>query len=67
MAKHNQSMEPLKLPSEEDIRNTYDQGKEAVVMLFTETIGALVLRIQKLEDQIAKNSCNSSKPPLAMG
>ena len=65
--KHKQSMEPFTLPSEEEIRNTYDQGKEAIVALFIETMGTLMSRIQKLEDRITKNSSNSNKPPSSDG
>jgi len=60
-------MEPFRLPSEEEISIAYDQGKEAVVALFFETFGKLAERIQKLEDQIAKNSNNSGKPPSSDG
>jgi transposase len=56
-------MGPFRLPSEEEINNAYDQGKEAVVVLFSKTFSELAERIQKLEDQIAKNSNNSGKPP----
>ena len=55
-ASENRGMEPFRLPSEEEINNAYDQGKEAVVVLFSETFSKLAQRIQKLEDQIAKNS-----------
>jgi transposase len=60
-------MKPLKLPSEADISRAYDQGKEAVIALFIETISELVSRIQELEDQLAKNSRNSGKPPSSDG
>ena len=60
-------MEPFRLPSEEEINTTYDQGKEAVVALFSATFIKLAERIQKLEDQIAKNSHNSGKPPSSDG
>ena len=60
-------MEPLRLPSEEEIGAAYDQGKEAVIELFCETLGKLAERIQHLEDQLAKNSQNSSKPPSSDG
>jgi hypothetical protein len=32
-------MEPLRLPSEVEISAAYDQGKEAVVALFTASFG----------------------------
>jgi transposase len=60
-------MEPLQLPSEAEIRAAYREGEEAVVRLFYETIDILAERIQRLEDQIAKNSGNSSKPPSSDG
>jgi transposase len=60
-------MEPLRLPSDEEIGGAYDQGKEAVIELFHQTLGKLAEHIQRLEDQIAKNSGNSSKPPSSDG
>jgi transposase len=60
-------MEPLRLPSEEEIKAAYDQGQEAVVALFYATFQKLAERIQQLEDQVAKNSNNSSKPPSSDG
>jgi len=60
-------MEPLRLPSDEEIGAAYDQGKAAVIELFHQTLGKLAERIQRLEDQIAKNSSNSSKPPASDG
>lgn len=60
-------MEPLRLPSDEEIGAAYDDGKEAVIKLFHQTLGKLTERIQRLEDQIAKNSGNSSKPPSSDG
>ncbi len=50
------------MPSREEIHQAYLQGEEAVVALFERTIGRLVARLQALEDQVAKNSRNSSKP-----
>jgi hypothetical protein len=38
-----------------------------VIVLFQATMLALAERIQKLEDQLAKNSSNSSKPPSSDG
>ena len=55
------------MPSHEEIHTAYRQGEEAVVALFEETLSKLVDRIQALEDQIAKNSRNSSKPPSSDG
>ena len=60
-------MEPFQLPSEKEISHAYDQGKAAVVAMFYETFGKLGERIQKLEDQVAKNSNNSGKPPSSDG
>jgi transposase len=57
----------------EQIRKVYDQGPEAVeaqVFSLIDTINMLIdkvedqnIRIKKLEDQLNKNSRNSSKPP----
>jgi len=60
-------MEPYRLPSDEEIGAVYDQGKEAMIALFHQTLGKLAERLQKLEDQLAKNSGNSSKPPSSDG
>ena len=60
-------MEPIRLPSDEEIGVAYDQGKEAVIRLFHQTLGMLAKRIQRLEDQLAKNSSNSGKPPSSDG
>ena len=51
------------MPTREEICEAYEQGVEAVIKLFERTIGQLVERVQTLEDQVAKNSRNSSKPP----
>jgi transposase len=58
------------LPTPEEIEGACEQGKQAVLALFdrqAELIRALEARIQALEDQIAKNSQNSSKPPSSDG
>jgi transposase len=60
-------MEPLKLPSEAEIRNAARLGEDAVVALVFAAFGKLAERIQQLEDQVAKNSNNSSKPPSSDG
>ena len=60
-------MELLRLPSEEEIGAAYEQGKEAVVTLFHNSLQQFLLHIQALEDQIAKNSRNSGKPPSSDG
>jgi len=66
-ARHNQGMEPIRLPSEEEISAAYDQGKEAVVALFFATFRKLAERMQAQEDRLAKDSHNSSKPPPSDG
>jgi transposase len=63
-------MKPNALPTPEEIEVACEQGKQAVMTLFdrqAEIIRALEARIQALEDQIAKNSQNSSKPPSSDG
>lgn len=60
-------METMRLPNEKEIIAAYEEGKEAVVKLFRDTFGLLAERIQKLEDQLAKNSRNSGKPPSSDG
>lgn len=60
-------MEPLRLPSEEEIGAAYEQGKEAVVRLFHNSLQQFLIRVQALEDQLAKNSRNSGKPPSSDG
>jgi transposase len=60
-------MEPLKLPSEAEIRIAARQGEDAVVALVFAAFEKLAERIQQLEDQVAKNSNNSSKPPSSDG
>lgn len=60
-------MESIRLPNEKEITAAYEDGKDAVVQLFKDTIGLLVERLQKLEDQLAKNSRNSGKPPSSDG
>jgi transposase len=71
----------IRLPSREEIHAAYLQGEEAVVALFRQSLGvqALVIqqqqetiahlegRLQALEDEKAKNSRNSSKPPSSDG
>jgi transposase len=55
------------MPSREDIHEAYLQGEEAVVALFERTIGQLAARVAALEEQAAKNSRNSHKPPSSDG
>jgi transposase len=74
-------MEPLRIPTEEEVRTAARQGEDAVVELVfglvsnwigviqqqQEIIQRLEERIQALEDQLAKNSRNSGKPPSSDG
>lgn len=58
------------LPNEAEIRAAYQAGEEAVVALMkkqVEVVVELAKRVQVLEDQLAKNSGNSSKPPSSDG
>jgi len=63
-------MNKLDLPTPEQVRAVYQQGEDAVVALvnqLVQVITQLETRIQALEDQLAKNSGNSSKPPSSDG
>ena len=60
-------MSAIQLPSEKEIRAAYQEGEATVILLFQTTFLALAERIQKLEDQLAKNSRNSGKPPSSDG
>ena len=74
-------MEPLRIPTPEEIHQVYDQGEEAVYALVVrligefnhvleqqnETVQQLEAKVQALEDQLAKNSRNSGKPPSSDG
>jgi transposase len=63
-------MKPIPLATPDEIDAAYEQGKAAVRALFEQQaalIRALEARIQALEDQIGKNSRNSSKPPSSDG
>lgn len=51
------------LPTPEEIRATYREGEEAVVILFMK----LAARIQELEARQNQDSHNSSKPPMSDG
>lgn len=60
----------MHFPTEDEIRQAYHQGEEAVVALFYEMIGnmrILMESVQKIEDHLAKNSSNSDKPPSSDG
>jgi len=63
-------MNPSQLPTDEQVRATYQQGEETVLVLvngLVVVIRALEARVQALEDQLAKNSQNSSRPPSSDG
>lgn len=63
-------MEPLSLPTEAEIRTALQQGEAATLALIgdlLQMIAGLLRRIQELEDQQAKHSSNSSKPPSSDG
>jgi len=65
-----QQMEPIRQFSEDEIRQIYRQGEDAVVQLvlaMNKEIILLAARVQALEDQLAKNSRNSNKPPSSDG
>ncbi len=52
----------------EEFRTVYDSGFEATFVLvqsLSRNIDALTARVQQLEDRLAKNSRNSSKPPAS--
>jgi transposase len=63
-------MEPLHLPTEEEIRAAAREGEDAVVALVSSLVEAIALlsaEVQALRDEIAKNSRNSGKPPSSDG
>jgi len=63
-------MEHNQLPTDEEVSRAYQQGEEAVVRLvrkLTDNFKVLVIRMQALEDRLAKNSSNSGKPPSSDG
>jgi transposase len=58
------------LPTHQDIQAAYQQGEEAVIEMVDAllvVIQSLATRVQALEEQTAKNSRNSSKPPSSDG
>ena len=59
-----------RIPSREERRAAHQEGEEAVLALFDgliEVVKGLAVRVQDLEDQLAKNSRNSGKPPSSDG
>lgn len=63
-------MKPSILPTREDIHIAYQQGEELVVVLVEELIQLIIqleARVGALEDQLSKDSSNSSKPPSSDG
>jgi transposase len=59
-----------RLPTHEDIHAACLAGEEAVIALFDALIAVVLQlagRVQELEDQVAKNSHNSGKPPSSDG
>ena len=59
-----------RIPSREERRAVHQEGEEAVLALFDgliEVVKGLAVRVQDLEDQLAKNSRNSGKPPSSDG
>jgi len=67
----------LQLPTQEEVREAYQEGEEAVLQVFDAVntqVQKLVSQIQelhevihRLQDQVKKNSRNSSKPPSSDG
>jgi transposase len=56
--------------SREEIKAVYEQGPEAVITLVEQLctqIAQLSARVKELEDRLATNSRNSSKPPSSDG
>jgi transposase len=60
-------MSTKRIPSEADIRAAYQEGVEAVILLFQQTFLELSERLQQVEDRLSKNSSNSGKPPSTDG
>ena len=58
------------VPTHKDVHAAYQEGEEAVIALvdsLVEVVISFADRQQELEDQVAKNSRNSSKPPSSDG
>ncbi len=63
-------MTPADLPTREQIQNLIERDREAALTIYDTLmalIRALEARVQSLEDQLAKNSRNSSQPPSSDG
>ena len=60
-------MNILRIPSEDEINAAYNEGRAAVIALIQGTLLLFAERIKNLEDQLAKNSSNSGKPPSSDG
>lgn len=63
-------MTPADLPTREQIQDLIQQDREAALAIYDTLIAlirALEARVQSLEDQLAKHSQNSSKPPSSDG
>lgn len=63
-------MTPIELPTDEQVRLAHQHGEETILTLVHGLVAAirtLETRVQTLEDQLAKNSQNSSKPPSSDG
>jgi transposase len=63
-------MNKLDLPTPEQVRAVYQHGEDAVVALVNQLVQGITqleTRLQALEDQLAKNSGNSGKPPSSDG
>lgn len=59
-------MEPFQLPGDEEIGAAYDEGKEAVIVLFHRTVGQLATRVQALEDRVSKTVATVASHRQAM-
>jgi transposase len=69
-AVENKDMPTLRIPTEEEIRAIAREGADEVVALVSELVQAIAIlakRVQELEDKLAKDSHNSSKPPSSDG
>ncbi len=61
---------PKQSISREEIRAAYRQGENAVIALVEGLVTKIVQlesRLEMLENQLHKDSCNSSKPPSSDG